>query len=95
MEREEGRGVDNGLDSRRGVGNGLDRDRVDVVVDDRAPTRTQTDNRNGRGNSETTIKHSIECSSGTRTINCYYHGHDMYRGSASNMTNMSDAGDNK
>ena len=33
MEREEGRGVDNGLDSRRGVGNGLGRDRVDVVVD--------------------------------------------------------------
>ena len=30
--REKGRGVDNGLDSRRGVGNGLDVDRVDVVV---------------------------------------------------------------
>ena len=32
-EREEGRGVDNGIDSWRGVGNGLDRDRVNVVVD--------------------------------------------------------------
>ena len=33
MEREEGRSVDNGLDSRHGVGNGLDRRRVDIVVD--------------------------------------------------------------
>ena len=40
MEREEGRGVDNGLDSRYDVGNGLHRDRVDVGVDDRA-TRMQ------------------------------------------------------
>ena len=32
-EREEGCGVDDGLDSRRGVGNGFDRDRVDIVVD--------------------------------------------------------------
>ena len=34
-EREEGRDVDNGHDSRRGFGNGLDRDHVDVVDDDR------------------------------------------------------------
>ena len=33
MEREEGRGVDNGIDSRHDVGNGLDRDRVEVVDD--------------------------------------------------------------
>ena len=32
-----------------GVGNGLDRERVGVVVDDRA-TRTQTDNFHGHGN---------------------------------------------
>ena len=33
MEREEGRGLDNGLDSWRGVGNGRDRRRVDIVID--------------------------------------------------------------
>ena len=33
MEREEGHGVDNGIDSRRGVDNGIDRDRGDAVVD--------------------------------------------------------------
>ena len=33
MEREEGCGVDNGVDSGRGVGNDLDRGRVGVVVD--------------------------------------------------------------
>ena len=32
MEREEGRGVGNGLDSERGVGNGLDRGRIDIAV---------------------------------------------------------------
>ena len=42
MERGEGRGVDNGLDRGRGVGNGLVRERVDIVVHDRA-TRAQTD----------------------------------------------------
>ena len=54
IEREEG----------RGVVNGLDRERVDAVVDDRA-TRMQTDNRNRK----TTITHSIVCCSGTRTCN--------------------------
>ena len=33
IQREEGRGIDNGLDSQRGLGNDLDRRRVDVVVD--------------------------------------------------------------
>ena len=47
-----------------GVGNGLDRERVDVVVDDRA-TRMQTDNRN----LETTTTHSTGCCSGTQTGN--------------------------
>ena len=40
--------------------------RVDVVDDDRA-TRTQTKNRNGHGNRETTITHSVGCSSGMWT----------------------------
>ena len=56
MEREEERGVDNGLDRGRGIGNSLDRERVDVV-DDYSATRTQTDNRNGHaGNRETTYQ---------------------------------------
>ena len=33
MERGEGYGIGNSLDSGRGVGNGLDRGRVDIVVD--------------------------------------------------------------
>ena len=49
MERVGGHGVGNALDSGRCVGNGLDRERVGVVVDDRA-TRTQTDNCHGHGN---------------------------------------------
>ena len=56
-------------EEERGVDNGLDKERVDVVVDDRAPTRTQTNNRNGHGNPETIIKHCIGCSSGTQTGN--------------------------
>ena len=52
-EREEGLGVDNGLDRGCGAGNSLDREHIDVVVDDRV-TRTQTDNCNGHaGNRET------------------------------------------
>ena len=65
----------------RGVGNGLDRDRVDIVVNDRA-TRMQTDNRDHK----TTITHSIGCCSGTQTGN---HNHKMGHGlgaSASNTT---------
>ena len=53
-----------------GVGNaGLDGERVDVVVDDRALTRMQTDDHNDHGNRETTITHSIGCCSGTRIGN--------------------------
>ena len=59
------------------VGNSLYREHVDVVVDDRAPTRTQTDNRNGHGNPETRIKHCMRCSSGTWTGN---HNHKMGEG---------------
>ena len=56
IERDGGRGVDNGLDRGRGVGNSLDRECVDVVADDRV-TRLQTDNRNGHaGNRETTYQ---------------------------------------
>ena len=76
MQRGEGRGVDNGLDRRHGVGNGLDRDRVDVVVDDRA-TRMQSNNRNGYGYCETSITHSIGCCSETQTGN---HNHKMGHG---------------
>ena len=71
MQRGEGRGLDRG----HGVGNGLDGECVDVVVDDRA-TRMQFNNHNGHGNRKTTINHSIGCSSGTRIVNCYYHGRD-------------------
>ena len=56
----------------RGVGNGLDREHVDVVVDDRI-TRIQIDN----PNCETTITHSIGCSSGKRTGN---HNHKIGHG---------------
>ena len=61
-----------------GVGNSLDREHVDVVVDDIAPTRTQTDIHNGHGNCETTITHSIGCCRGTRTNNHNYKmGHGL------------------
>ena len=76
MQRGEERGVGNGLDSGCDVGNGLDRERVDVVVDDRGATRMQPGNRNGHGNQETTIMHSIMHSNGTRTSNPFYHDHD-------------------
>ena len=33
MQRGEGHGFANGLDSGRGVANGLDRERVDIIVD--------------------------------------------------------------
>ena len=52
----------------------LDRERVDVVVDDRAPTRIQTGNRNGHDHPKTTIKHCIGCSNGKGTGN---HNHKM------------------
>ena len=59
----------------RGVGNGIDRERVDVVVDDRE-TRIQINN----CNRETTITHSIGCSSGTRTDNRNHQiGHGLGR----------------
>ena len=72
-----GCGVGDGIDRERvNVGNGLHRERHDVVVDNRALTRTQTNNHNNHGNPESTIKHCIRCSSGTRTGNRYYHGHN-------------------
>ena len=51
MERVRGHGVGNVLDSRRCVGNGLDRERVNVVIDDRA-TRTKTGNCHDHGNAK-------------------------------------------
>ena len=50
-----------------GIGNGLDRGRADIVDDDRA-TRMKNDNHNGHDNRETTITHSIRCSSRTLII---------------------------
>ena len=75
MQREEGRGVDNGLDRGRGVGNDLDRGRVDIV--DNKATIMQTDNHNDHSNHETTITRNIGCSSGTQTGN---HNHKMGHG---------------
>ena len=81
---ERGKGCD--------VGNGLDRERVEVVVNDRA-TRTQTDNCKDHDNAKTTVTHSIGSSSGMRTDNYNLKmGHGL--GASARDKTMSDAEDN-
>ena len=78
-------GVGNGLDSGRGVGNGLDRGRVDIVVDGvDMPARDVMAFQVlllllkviPRWNTTSGIQQHSTTSSGTRTGNHHYHGHD-------------------